>query len=127
MSDNHQPETPALQEMLSWLEKVGKPDYASAFRQLWYERDVHYRRKVQATACIDDLRALLKLAGDFIEEEADNRAAAGSTMSDYEREPRELLKQIDAALAGSAVTMLVDTAWLRRKAETDPDLDSDAA
>ena len=47
----------------------------------------------------DDLRAVLKLAGDFIEDEADNRAAAGSVMSDYEREPRELLARIDAALA----------------------------
>lgn len=46
------------------------------------------------------LRAVLKLAGDFIEDEADNRAAAGSAMSDYEREPRELLERIDAALRG---------------------------
>ncbi len=47
---------------------------------------------------VSGLRAVLKLAGDFIEDEADSRGAAGSTMSDYEREPRELLERIDAAL-----------------------------
>jgi hypothetical protein len=46
----------------------------------------------------DDLRALLRETHDFISEEADNRAAAGSEMSDYEREPRELAERIAGAL-----------------------------
>lgn len=34
----------------------------------------------------------------FIDEEANNRSAAGSEMSDYEREPRELAERIAAVL-----------------------------
>jgi hypothetical protein len=47
---------------------------------------------------IFDLRALLTDAFGFIVEEADNRAEAGSEMSDYESEPRELAERIAEAL-----------------------------
>jgi hypothetical protein len=50
-------------------------------------------------AAAPDLLAALKAAHDFIVDEADNRAAAGSEMSDYEREPRELAEGIAAAIA----------------------------
>ena len=42
--------------------------------------------------------AALKAAAEFLEDEADNRAAAGSEMSDYEREPRDVLDQVQAAI-----------------------------
>lgn len=47
---------------------------------------------------IFDLRALLTDAFGFISEEADNRSAAGSEMTDYESEPRELAGRIREAL-----------------------------
>lgn len=47
----------------------------------------------------EELVGLAWLALEFIEEEADNRAAAGSEMSDYEREPRALAEQLAAAIA----------------------------
>ena len=87
-----------------------------------------------AFAQIADLRTVLKLAGDFIEDEADNRGAAGSAMSDYEREPRELLERIDAALVGSklessayaaALKGMVDAYW--RGSEDSDDDDAPAA
>jgi hypothetical protein len=43
--------------------------------------------------------ALLTRIHDFLEEEADNRASAGSEMSDYEREARELADELGALLA----------------------------
>jgi hypothetical protein len=46
------------------------------------------------------LRTLLHDVADFLEEEAENRAAAGSEMSDYAREPRELQERVEAMLAG---------------------------
>lgn len=46
----------------------------------------------------DPLHDLLALAADFIEEEADNRSAAGSECSDYEREPRELAARLRSAM-----------------------------
>jgi hypothetical protein len=50
-------------------------------------------KKVDATV------ALLRRARRMIDQEADNRAAAGLPDSDYERAPVELLADIDAALA----------------------------
>lgn len=47
---------------------------------------------------IDVQSALLREAHAFISEEADNRAAAGSETSDYEREPRELAARIAGVL-----------------------------
>lgn len=47
MTDKQDEMPPPLQEMLLWLERQGKPDYASAFKQLWYERDTHYQEKVR--------------------------------------------------------------------------------
>jgi hypothetical protein len=41
---------------------------------------------------------LLVRIWEFLEEEADNRAAAGSSMSDYEREPRELADELRSYL-----------------------------
>ena len=46
-------------------------------------------------AAVERLRAIL----DFLDDEAENRAAAGSEMSDYEREPRELADDLRAILA----------------------------
>lgn len=46
-----------------------------------------------------DLIEILEEALTFIGEEADNRAAAGSEMSDYEREPRELAERIAHSLS----------------------------
>jgi hypothetical protein len=43
--------------------------------------------------------ALLSRVRDFLEEESENRGAAGSEMSDYEREPRELADELGALLA----------------------------
>jgi hypothetical protein len=40
----------------------------------------------------------LRLAAAFIGEEADNREYAGSEHSDYEREPRDLVNRINAAI-----------------------------
>lgn len=45
-----------------------------------------------------DLIDAAKRALAFIEDEADNRSAAGSEMSDYEREPRELADDLRAAI-----------------------------
>lgn len=42
----------------------------------------------------DEMLTVLRLAADFIEDEADNRGAAGSYYSDYEREPRDLADRI---------------------------------
>ncbi len=41
----------------------------------------------------------LRSAAAFIGEEADNREYAGSEHSDYEREPRDLVNRINAAIA----------------------------
>lgn len=41
-----------------------------------------------------ELLSVLTDAAEFIEEEAENRSHAGSEMSDYEREPRELAERI---------------------------------
>lgn len=46
----------------------------------------------------DDMLAVMKKVREFIKEEADNRGDAGSEYSDYEREPRELVKEIDAVI-----------------------------
>lgn len=43
-------------------------------------------------------RELLLRVVDFLEEEAENRAHAGSEMSDYEREPRELAEALRGEL-----------------------------
>lgn len=45
------------------------------------------------------MKDLLLTIAEFLEEEADNRAAAGSEMSDYEREPRELAERLRVALS----------------------------
>lgn len=47
---------------------------------------------------IEERNGLLAEAWCFIQEEANNRAAAGSEMSDYEREPRELADRIGEVL-----------------------------
>jgi hypothetical protein len=52
--------------------------------------------RAQFTASM--LLGALKAAADFIEEEAENRAAAGSEMTDYEREPRELAERLRGAI-----------------------------
>lgn len=51
-------------------------------------------------AVVERLRAIL----DFLDDEAENRAAAGSEMSDYEREPRELAEDLRALIAAEAPT-----------------------
>lgn len=51
--------------------------------------------------------AVIREAVDFLEEEAENRSAAGSEMSDYEREPRELAERLKT---------IVDPEW--RSGET---------
>lgn len=45
------------------------------------------------------MKDLLNTIADFLEDEADNRAAAGSEMSDYEREPRELAERVRQAIS----------------------------
>jgi ribosome modulation factor len=45
-----------------------------------------------------DLRSTLIAVAEFLEEEAENRSAAGSAMSDYEREPRELAERVRAMI-----------------------------
>lgn len=47
----------------------------------------------------DALTQLLREVAEFLTDEADNRAHAGSIMSDYEREPRDLADRVEAALA----------------------------
>jgi hypothetical protein len=54
--------------------------------------------KTRLNDAIDAQRTLLREALTFISEEADNRSAAGSEMSDYEREPRELAERIAGVL-----------------------------
>lgn len=49
----------------------------------------------------DDTLAALRAARDFIQEEAANRSDAGSEYSDYEREPRDLVTVLDAAIAAA--------------------------
>ncbi|MGA0604927.1 hypothetical protein ACO2Q0_02920 [Phenylobacterium sp. VNQ135] len=44
------------------------------------------------------MKDLLTEIAEFLEDEADNRAAAGSEMSDYEREPRELAERLRGAI-----------------------------
>ena len=85
----HCPNDGAPMWRVSWEEECREAD------RLW---DEQFARADAAETRARELCAVLKLAGDFIEDEADNRAAAGSAMSDYEREPRELLERIDAAL-----------------------------
>lgn len=44
------------------------------------------------------VRAAIVSAMDFLEEEAENRAAAGASMSDYAEEPLDIRKALDDAL-----------------------------
>lgn len=57
---------------------------------------------MKQTKGMSNLRKALEEARAFVAAEADNRSAAGAPSSDYEREPRELLSRIDAALAEPA-------------------------
>lgn len=50
-------------------------------------------------AAAPELLEALKDALTFVEEEAENRGAAGAEYSDYEREPRELADNLRAAIA----------------------------
>jgi len=56
-------------------------------------------RALAAETRLKEAVTVLRDAGDFIEDEADNRSAAGSEYSDYEREPRDLAERIDALLS----------------------------
>jgi hypothetical protein len=53
----------------------------------------------KAFARMPDIVATCRAALAFIEEEAENRAEAGSEYSDYEREPRELAEQLAAVIS----------------------------
>lgn len=44
------------------------------------------------------IRAALVAAMDFVEEEIDNRSAAGGEMSDYEDEPKGIYAALEACL-----------------------------
>ena len=44
------------------------------------------------------IRAAIVAAMDFIEEEAENRSAAGGSMSDYEDEPKAIYSALEACL-----------------------------
>jgi hypothetical protein len=50
-------------------------------------------------ATISDLLTVARAALAFIEEEAENRSEAGSTYSDYEKEPRDLAESLASAIA----------------------------
>jgi hypothetical protein len=52
--------------------------------------------------------ALLHQVLEFLEDEADNRAAAGSEMSDYEREPSKLAEELRDWLASIGEALLTD-------------------
>lgn len=54
--------------------------------------------RARLIAAAPELISALRQALVFVEEEADNRGAAGSEHSDYEREPRELSDVIAAAI-----------------------------
>lgn len=73
----------ALVDMANWL--LARAQSAEA------ERDAALSR-------VQGLKSILARAGEFIRDEAENRAHAGSEYSDYEREPRELADDIEAAL-----------------------------
>lgn len=65
-------------------------------------RKARRRRRKRLVAASNDRAALVELlcqALTFIREEADNRSAAGSEMTDYEREPRELADRIEAVIS----------------------------
>lgn len=49
-------------------------------------------------AAVERMRAAIMSAMNFLEEEADNRAAAGADQSDYAREPGELYTLLDGCL-----------------------------
>lgn len=78
-----EPYGPAVAWLVAWLSE-GAPDVSEANAHL-------------ISAAPDLLEALQKLHA-FVEEEAEQRASAGSTMSDYEREPRELAEIALAAI-----------------------------
>lgn len=56
-------------------------------------------RKARLIAAAPDLLNVAIEALTFIEDEAENRSAAGSAYSDYEREPRELAERLRAVVA----------------------------
>ncbi len=70
----------------------------SAIPEPWEVASAAAARIMALTPKASDVQATLEAALAFIEEEAENRSAAGSTMSDYEREPRELAERLRAAL-----------------------------
>lgn len=61
------------------------------------ELDNHHNA-LRCPHCMAQVRGLLREVVQFLEDEADNRAAAGSEMSDYEREPRDLAERLGALL-----------------------------
>jgi len=58
---------------------------------------------------MSDLHEATSAVISFLDEEADNRSAAGSDMSDYAREPRDLAERLGGALeaAEAMVTALL--------------------
>jgi hypothetical protein len=61
----------------------------------WKAEVERLKSDIAAPAMLEALRS----AAAFIGEEADNREYAGSEHSDYEREPRDLVNRINAAIA----------------------------
>lgn len=57
---------------------------------------------------MNDLYEALALAAEFVEEEAENRSAAGAEYSDYEREARDLAERIRAALSAARPAVVSD-------------------
>ncbi len=81
-----------------------KPEWEALKRerdelQTLADRLVHRDRIGNAPAARPDLVIAAEEALIFLEDEAENRSAAGSSMSDYEREPREIADRLRDALS----------------------------
>lgn len=74
------------------------PDVFVAYVGNWKQHPATENADAALFASSLDMLAALEKAREFIKEEADNRGDAGSEYSDYEREPRELVKEIDAVI-----------------------------